>query len=190
MKKVVAIVGPSAAGKNTLLETLKKYLIDYHFVIHTTTRPKRDNEFNNLNYHFVTEEEMCNKILNEEILVAAFYRDWVYALEKEEIVEDKINIGDFNLEDIEELRLNKDIDLYIIYMTASSKVRLIRSLNREKEPNIEEIYRRYLSDDEDFYWFEDDLQNGIYKDFIVIDTSDDTIDYKEINHFLNEVEWR
>lgn len=187
MKKVVAIVGPSASGKNTLLEKLKKYLLDYNFVVHSTTRPKREREIEGVDYHFLTEEEMYNKILNGDIINAANYRGWIYALEYDELEDDKINIGDFNLSDLEELNINKNIELYVIYVTAKSKVRFIRCLKREVEPDISEIYRRYLSDDEDFYWFEEDLKNNVYKNFIIIDTSNDIIDYNKINDFLNEV---
>ena len=188
MKKIVAIVGPSASGKNTLLKKLKKYLLDYNFVVHSTTRPKRDGEIEDINYHFLTEKEMYDKIFNGDMINAANYRDWVYALEYDELKDDKINIGDFNLADLEELNINKNIELYVIYMTAKSKVRFIRCLEREEEPDISEIYRRYLSDDEDFYWFEEDLKNNVYKNFIIIDTSNNDIDYNKINSFLNEVE--
>lgn len=188
MRKIVAIVGPSASGKNTLLKELKKCLINYNFVLHTTTRPKRDNEIDNVEYHFVTNEEMINKILNNDIISAARYRDWTYAIEENSITEEKINIGDFNLDDIYNLKYCNNIKLYIIYLTAASKIRLIRSLQREEEPDINEIYRRYLADDEDFYWFEQDLLQGAYENYIIVDTTSENIKYDNIFNFLEKIE--
>lgn len=188
MKKIVAIVGPSASGKNTLLEELKSCLINYNFVKHITTRPKREKEIDGTEYNFITDEEMIKKILNNEIISAANYTGWVYGIEEKALVDDKINIGDFSLEDLDNLRYNNNIKLYIIYLTAASKIRFIRSLQRESNPNIDEIYRRYLSDDEDFYWFEEDLSQNVYKHYITIDTTDKNIEYDKVFSFLGKIE--
>ena len=188
MKKIVAIVGPSASGKNTLLEELKSCLINYNFVKHITTRPKREKETNGIEYNFITDEEMIKKILNNEIISAANYRGWVYGIEEKALTDNKINIGDFSLEDLDNLRYNNNIKLYIIYLTAASKIRFIRSLQRESNPNIDEIYRRYLSDDEDFYWFEEDLSQNVYKHYITIDTTDKDIEYDKVFNFLGKIE--
>ena len=188
MKKIVAIVGPSASGKNTLLEELKSCLINYNFVKHITTRPKREKEIDGIEYNFITDEEMIKKILNNEIISAANYRGWVYGIEEKALADNKINIGDFSLEDLDNLRYNNNIKLYIIYLTAASKIRFIRSLQRESNPNIDEIYRRYLSDDEDFYWFEEDLVQNVYKHYITIDTTDKDIEYDKVFNFLEKIE--
>jgi guanylate kinase len=42
------------------------------------------------------------------------------------------------------------IDLEIIYVKASDKTRLLRQLNREEEPNVKEIIRRFATDEADF----------------------------------------
>ena len=188
MKKIVAIVGPSASGKNTLLEELKSCLINYNFIKHITTRPKREKEIDGIEYNFITDEEMIKKILNNEIISAANYRGWVYGIEEKALADNKINIGDFSLEDLDNLRYNNNIKLYIIYLTAASKIRFIRSLQRESNPNIDEIYRRYLSDDEDFYWFEEDLSQNVYKHYITIDTTDKDIEYDKVFNFLGKIE--
>ena len=46
--------------------------------------------------------------------------------------------------------MNKDIDLTVIQITATDKVRLIRQLNREFDPDVNEIMRRFKTDEEDF----------------------------------------
>lgn len=184
MKKVIAIVGPSASGKTTLLNTLKKVFIGRNFVVPLTTRPKRENEINGMDYIFISKEEMINKIFNHEIISAVNYRDWTYAISEEGLSDTALNIGVFGIEDIQEFVYHKNIKLYVIYLTAASKIRLIRSLKREENPDFNEIYRRYLADDEDFYWFEQELERYNH---ICIDTTG-CIDYKKIIKFIDEAE--
>ena len=55
--KPLAIVGPSGAGKGTLMEAvLKKYREKFGFSVSYTTRPKREGEVNGKHYHFVDHE--------------------------------------------------------------------------------------------------------------------------------------
>ena len=77
----------------------------------------------------------------------------------------KINIGVFNPAGIEALSHNKDIILFPFYVVASDKQRMIRQLEREENPNVYEIIRRFKADDIDFdgleqeFSFEDILYN-------------------------------
>ena len=54
------ITGKSGAGKSTIVKELEKY--GFHPVLTTTTRPKREKEIQNVDYHFVSEEEFLEKI--------------------------------------------------------------------------------------------------------------------------------
>ena len=51
---------------------------------------------------------------------------------------------------LKSLAAHDDIDLEIIYVKASDKTRLLRQLNREEEPNVHEIVRRFYTDEADF----------------------------------------
>ena len=51
---------------------------------------------------------------------------------------------------VEALAQDGRIDLKVIYIDADDKQRLLRSLNRETNPNVAEICRRYFSDEKDF----------------------------------------
>ena len=44
----------------------------------------------------------------------------------------------------------KNVEVHVYYIDASSKNRLIRQLEREKDPNVSEILRRYCADENDF----------------------------------------
>ena len=64
------------------------------------------------------------------------------------------NIGVFNPEGIQSLKQEKDIDLYVYRIKCSDKERLLRQLNREIKPNVDEIIRRYKTDKKDFSVFD------------------------------------
>jgi guanylate kinase len=42
------------------------------------------------------------------------------------------------------------LDVTVVFISASSKTRLLRQLNREDNPDVEEIIRRYGADEADF----------------------------------------
>lgn len=58
---IIAIIGASGAGKDTLLNTLKE-IYGYKGVIPFTTRDMRPGEVRGKDYHFVSEEEFRNMI--------------------------------------------------------------------------------------------------------------------------------
>lgn len=156
MYKVIGIIGESGSGKDTLL---KKLISEagpaptsiFHSLISCTTRPKRNYEKEGVDYYFLDNEEFAQKVLNNEFLEVSEFNKWFYGTLKSELKEDKINIAVLNPEGVESLLLHKDIQLVVIYLEVSGKTRLIRQLQREENPDIPEIYRRYLADDEDFY---------------------------------------
>jgi guanylate kinase len=43
-----------------------------------------------------------------------------------------------------------EVEVYPIFIEASDKTRLLRQLNREKDPDVKEIVRRFHADEEDF----------------------------------------
>ena len=150
--KVMAICGKSAAGKDTLLQGMLKVVGDNaHEIISHTTRPPREGEINGKNYHFINDDEFLRKIWHNEMLETAKYRNWWYGTALDSLSENKINIGVFNRKGLESLKNYKgDLDIYIVQVLASDKVRLLRALNREENPDVAEIVRRYQADEEEW----------------------------------------
>ena len=145
--KVMAFVGKSGAGKDYLA---KKLVADYpnitNFIVSSTTRPIRDYEQDGVDYHFLTEEEFSAA----RFLETACFNNWYYGTRYDDLDPKKVNIGVFNPEGLRSLATHDDIELYIVYVKASDKTRLLRQLNREDEPNVKEIIRRFTTDEEDF----------------------------------------
>ena len=148
--KIIALYGKSSSGKDTMQKFLLKTIKNSHGIISCTTRPPRDYEKNGKDYYFLSNEEFGAKVLNGSMLEATSFRDWMYGTAFEALKEDKINIGVFNIEGIECLLQDNRLQILPIQIVASDKNRLMRSLNREKNPDCAEICRRYLADEKDF----------------------------------------
>ena len=148
--KIIAICGKSASGKDSLLREVVRKDSNFHEIVSCTTRPPRELEVDGVNYFFMSEEEFLNKKNNNEMLETSSFRDWFYGTSLEGVSEEKINVGVFNPTGINSLLSDSRVDIYLVLVEASDKVRLIRSLHREANPDVGEIIRRYQTDNEDF----------------------------------------
>lgn len=179
MNKVIAIIGKSGSGKDKMLNTVC-YFAPYHFnkIVSFTTRPRREGEIEGKDYHFLNEEYFRLKIDSYRMLEYSNFNGWYYGVSKDSLSEDKINIGVFSPNGVRSLSENPDIDLSIIWLHTSDKERLLRQLNREKWPDIEEIIRRYQADEEDFL--------GLANEFSCIHLDNETQDdfLRSVNSIL------
>ena len=148
--KVIGIIGKAGSGKDSLMKNLLQFNPSLNEIVSCTTRDPREGEVDGVNYHFLSIDEFEQKLMNEEMLEATVFNGWCYGTSYDSLKEDVINVGVFNPAGIESLSQYKNIDLEVFYIHASDKIRLIRQLNREENPNIEEIIRRYFTDKEDF----------------------------------------
>ena len=151
MSKVIALIGEAGSGKDTIMQgILKRCPTQFHEIISCTTRPIREGEKDGVNYHFLTPDNFTNKVMNNEMLEYTMFNNWFYGTTYESLRSDCINIGVFNPAGVEALMLHKDIEVQVYYVRATDKVRLLRQLNREEDPDVQEIIRRYKADETDF----------------------------------------
>lgn len=150
--KIVAFFGPAGSGKDYIQWHLMhtdcgdNYL---HKIVSCTTRPPREREINGINYYFVSEEEFKKK----DFLEYTTFRNWWYGTPVDSLDINKINVGIFNTAGIHQLinsDISKRVDCLPIYIKTNPRIRLLRQLQRENEPDCDEIIRRYLTDQRDF----------------------------------------
>lgn len=157
---IIAITGPSCAGKDTLMRQLYirfsmgdmiERFPHLYYIISTTTRPPRENEVNHQDYHFVSEELFDDLIERNALLEWTKFRGWKYGTDILAISNkpDAINIGVFNLDGIKSIQEHEEYDLIVIYLIVNWKERLRRSIKREGHLTFEMI-RRMFTDWKDF----------------------------------------
>jgi guanylate kinase len=161
MIKVIAICGKAGSGKDAILNELAKLSSSFHKIISYTTRPRREGEKEGEDYFYLTNEQFQSAIASGEMLEWTRFNNWNYGSSIEQLDEDKINIGVFNPYGIYNLSKNPNIELSIYKINCSDKTRLLRQLNRENNPDVKEIIRRYHADEEDFLFLANSDVSGI-----------------------------
>ena len=150
MYNIIAIMGKAGSGKDTILkQVLAARPFELNEIIQSTTRPMREGEAEGINYYFLTEEQFAYKVLSYEMLEASLH-NWYYGTTYEALRSDVANVGVFNPEALNYIYNNKNIKLRVFYIHADDKIRLLRQLNREQNPDVNEIVRRYGTDARDF----------------------------------------
>lgn len=158
MYKIIAICGKSGAGKDTVLKEVLSTDPSLHKIVHITSRPQRENEINGEDYYFITRKEAIALLTSDNLIEATVFNDWIYGTTLEGLDAEKVNIGIFSLDAIDYLRCDPRVDLRICYITCDDKERLLRQLNREEHPDVNEIVRRFSADEKDFQFIEDEFE--------------------------------
>jgi len=84
---LIVLSGPSGAGKDAVLNRMKKSGYPAQFITTVTTRPKRAKEKNDVAYHFVSTETFQQMIKNKELLEwANVYGNW-YGVPREPVMQ-------------------------------------------------------------------------------------------------------
>ena len=148
--KVIALFGKSGAGKDTIMgEVLNLFPEKFAPVISFTSRPKRENEVDGINYHFISKSNFILKIKNRSMIEWTYFNDWYYGTSIESFSKEKINICVCNPSGMRHFK-KLGFDIMPIYIDVKDKTRLLRQLTREDNPDVAEIIRRYSADEKDF----------------------------------------
>ena len=162
---ILALCGKSASGKDSIQKVLcEKY--GFNRVVSHTTRPKRPNEVDGIDYHFVTEDEFIKMCQNDKLIEWRSYTPktknpndtWYYGTSKEE-VEGKINpVCVIELKGLSELqRIYGKENVFAVYIYLDNEVRTTRASCRSGF-YLGEWLRRLKTDNNDFT-FEDIIYN-------------------------------
>lgn len=148
--KIIAICGKAGSGKDTILQRVVAACPQLHEIVSCTTRPMREGEADGINYFYLTGEQFGEKVLRGEMLEATCFNDWFYGTSYDSLRSDCVNIAVLNPEGIDSIAAHKNIEMVVFYVEAKNKTRLLRQLNRETDPDVYEIIRRFRADELDF----------------------------------------
>ena len=148
------LMGKSASGKDYYL---KQFLSQeenrgYQRVVTYTTRPKRTNEVNGIDYNFIDKEEFITLLELGYIIEYRKYKTnkgiWYYGTPALDEDENYIMIADFTgAKKLIEAYGIRNVTLY--YVVASDETRIKRAMSRGSYDEVE-WNRRYLADNNDF----------------------------------------
>ena len=149
LQKIV-IVGKSCSGKTNLQNRFIK--LGFTPAILTTSRPKRENETDGENYHFLSKSEMNVIEQHDGFLDKQSYREFDYGITFEEFIRSNLLIlTPKNIKSLKQHNLLKDV--LIIYIETSHGIRYKRTLKRLS--TYDDKNKRWVEDDNDFENFRD-----------------------------------
>ena len=172
--KIVALFGEAGSGKDYIQKTIMKTIwgkTHLNEIISCTTRPPREHEKEGVDYYFKSSQ---SDFFSTPLIEYSCFRKWWYGTPLDSLDINKINIGIFNINGINQILDNKEINCLPIRIKTLPKIRLLRQLQRENEPDCNEIIRRYLTDQKDF--------SNIPFHYHIIENN-----YFEIQFIINEI---
>lgn len=144
--KLIVISAPSGTGKTSVIkEILKQFSDKLTFSISATTRKKRSNETNGVEYYFLTEEEFKKKIENNEFIEwEEIYGDYYGTLKSE--IQRAFQEGKhifFELDVKGSLKLKKLFpEAILIFIVPPSIEELEKRLKKRNTETLESLQKR------------------------------------------------
>lgn len=149
---MICLLGKTASGKTTIRNELVK--LGYKPIITYTTRPMRDGEVQDVDYHFVTEDKFNQMIEDDMFAEYTSYITtsgvWYYGSAKADYVDDAVIIlNPFGFNKICDSKLDNVIS---IYLKVDDEIILDRL--EKRGDNMFEAKRRMGADLNDFFGIE------------------------------------
>jgi guanylate kinase len=148
---IIVLVGKTASGKTTVANELCKH--GYKRIITYTTRPMRENEVQDVDYHFISDEQFNKMVENNEFTEYKRYNTahgvWSYGsvVTSEQELSDDCYVIILTPQGLRDL--SKKISRYIaFYLNVGLKSQLERLKKRGDEE--QQIIKRLINDAKDF----------------------------------------
>ena len=142
---LLVISGPSGAGKGTLVAKLLDQDPSFAFSVSVTTRGRRENEIEDVHYHFISEAEYDKLLSEDAFLEHASVHGHQYGTLKSEVY-DRIDRGQNVLLDIDPQGarsvMEKEKNAVSVFILPPSYHDLKVRLHTRNTENEEEIQRR------------------------------------------------
>lgn len=144
-RPIFVISAPSGAGKNSLISILLRKEPRLMHSVSSTTRPRRPNEIDGINYHFLSKHDFEKRIAEGKFLEYARVLDNYYGTELREIerifAEGKYPILDIDVQGAQTLR-SKKLRMVSIFIAPPSIEELERRLRARGSETEEQIKSR------------------------------------------------
>ncbi|MBI1800517.1 MAG: guanylate kinase [Chloroflexi bacterium] len=132
---MVVISGPSGVGKDATIKKMKELGYPFHFVVTATTRPKREDEVDGVDYFFVSMGEFAQLIEQGELLEYAVVYGQYKGIPKQQVRDALASGKDVIMRiDVQGASTIRRLaqDAIFIFISAESEEALIRRLMERK----------------------------------------------------------
>lgn len=144
-QKIFVISSPSGGGKTSIVKSILKEFPEIKFSVSLTTRPKRNNEIDGVDYSFVSEKDFLQKIENNELIEWERFYDYYYGTPKEFIIKTLENGKSVLLElDVKGALSVKKLfpESILIFIDVPSFEELVERLKKRKTESEEDLIKR------------------------------------------------
>ena len=191
---IIILTGKSCSGKDSVSRVLEN--MGYRSIVSWSSRPKRENETNGIEYNFCSKIEFENMIRNNEMIEYRFYNTlynnvadtWYYGIRKENLDTNKNYIVILDLNGAKNfINYYGKENCMLFYLDASYEIRKRRAINRGSF-DITEWERRALADDDDFEMRKIKNLFRLYNGKYIINDTNNIKDVAKIAELINV--WR
>jgi guanylate kinase len=150
---LIVISGPSGVGKDSVLQRMKSRGLPFHFVVTATTRTKRPDEVEGVDYHFVSHDEFAELIDNDELLEYAIVYNDYKGIPKEQVRQALASGRDVVMRlDVQGAETIRDLcpDALLVFLSTRSEQQLVDRLRQRKTETKEGLKLRIATARQEF----------------------------------------
>lgn len=104
---LILLMGPTGSGKGSLVKYVQEQFPNLYFAVSCTTREKRPNEIDGVDYYFLNSQQFDEKINAEDFLEWAEFSGNRYGTLKQEVVaplyEGRVVLNEIELQGVQQL---------------------------------------------------------------------------------------
>ncbi len=142
---LIVISGPSGVGKDTIVQAMGRRGLPFHFVVTATTRPRRPEEVNGVDYFFVSRDEFARMIEEDELLEYAIVYNDYKGIPKEQVRQALASGKDVVMRvDVQGAASVRKIapEAVLIFLTTENEAQLVKRLKARKTETPEGLSLR------------------------------------------------
>jgi guanylate kinase len=146
--KRIIVAGKGGSGKDYLVKMLKES--GYTYSVSHTSRPKRDEEIEGVDYYFIEKDEALRMAKNSEFYEYVEFNEWFYGTSIKEF--ERANLFIMTPSGIAKLKPEHRQESLILFLDIDEEI-LVERLSKRKD--ADKADRRIAADREDFKDFVD-----------------------------------
>lgn len=142
---LIVISGPSGVGKDTVVHRMRERKLPFRFVVTATSRPRREDETDGVDYVFVTREKFEGMIAGGELLEHAVVYNQYKGIPRRHVAEALATGQDAVLRiDVQGAETIRRLcpEALLIYLTTRDEDELARRLRKRKSDSSDDVALR------------------------------------------------